>query len=42
MKFWINAKTDEGFTAMHFASFKGNIVIIVLQCLLFKVFAIIA
>jgi len=23
---WINAKTDEGFTALHFASFKGNIV----------------
>ncbi len=27
MKFWINAKTDEGFTAMHFSSFKGNTVL---------------
>ena len=26
LKFWINAVTDEGFTASHFASFKGNIV----------------
>ena len=23
---WVNAKTDEWFTALHFASFKGNIV----------------
>jgi hypothetical protein len=26
LKIWINAQTDEGFTACHFASFKGNIV----------------
>jgi len=25
---WINAKTDEGFTALHFTSFKGNIELI--------------
>lgn len=22
---WINSKTEEGFTALHFASFRGNI-----------------
>lgn len=27
MKFWVNAKTDEGFTSMHFSSFKGNTVL---------------
>lgn len=25
LKYFINAKNDEGFTAMHFSSFKGNI-----------------
>jgi len=24
---WVNTRTDEGFTAIHFASFKGSIVI---------------
>jgi len=24
---WVNGRTDEGFTPLHFASFKGNIVI---------------
>ena len=25
---WVNRKNDEGFCAIHFASFKGNIVIL--------------
>ena len=25
-KHWINFKTDEGFTAIHFAAFRGNLV----------------
>ncbi len=28
---WINSKTDEGFTPIHFASFKGNIVIFLVK-----------
>lgn len=23
---WVNSKTDEGYSALHFASFRGNIV----------------
>lgn len=26
IKEWVNLKTDEGFTPIHFASFRGNIV----------------
>lgn len=26
IKAYVNAQTDEGFTALHFASFRGNIV----------------
>ncbi len=26
IKEWVNATTDEGFSAIHFASFKGSIV----------------
>jgi hypothetical protein len=35
-KKWINATTNEGFTALHFAAFRGNIVIIHLIPLLTK------
>lgn len=37
IKKWVNAKTDEGFTALHFASFKGNIVHFSLPLLLKRI-----
>ena len=31
IKEWVNLETDEGFSAIHFASFKGNIVNLSIQ-----------
>ena len=36
IKNWINMKTDEGFMALHFAAFQGNIEIIELLILNIK------
>ena len=31
IKDWVNSKNDEGYTPLHFASFRGNIVLIIIS-----------